>query len=143
MLDNIKHELFVQALIQNGGHKTEAYMSIYKAKYDTARHGGSFLLRNVEIRRRVSEILEAEGLGILELAKKLKKLTEARKAVTNNNDFTGWEPDNRTSLEAIKLACRLHGLIGTEKGDFLGNEVFVAPEVEEVKQIKTSIQEEE
>ena len=133
------HEMFVQALIKNGGHQTEAYMEVYKAKPDTSRHGGSFLMRNVEVRRRVSELLESQGLGIVELNKKLKALTGARKDVNNNGDFTG-QPDNSARLEAIKIAYKLHGLIGSNTG---GNEIFVVPEQLALLEKKQEISQEE
>jgi len=133
------HEMFVQALIKNGGRQTEAYMEVYKAKPDTSRHGGSFLMRNVEVRRRVSELLESQGLGIVELNKKLKALTGARKDVNNNGDFTG-QPDNSARLEAIKIAYKLHGLIGSNTG---GNEIFVVPEQLALLEKKQEISQEE
>ena len=118
------HEMFVQTLIKNGGHQTEAYMEVYKAKYDTARHGGSILLRNVEVRRRVSELLESQGLGIVELNKKLKILTNAQKGIVCGG-YLQYPSDNIAQLEALKLAYKLHGLIGSNMGE---SEIFVTPE---------------
>ena len=117
-------EMFVQALIKNGGHQTEAYMEVYKAKYDTARHGGSYLLRNVEIRRRVSELLESQGLGIVELNKQLKLLINAHKTIVSGGYFHHVS-DNGVNLKALKLAYKLHGLIGSNTGE---NEIFIMPE---------------
>ena len=134
------HEMFVQALIKNGGRQTEAYMEVYKAKPDTSRHGGSFLMRNVEVRRRVSELLESQGLGIVELNKKLKALTGARKDVNNNGDFTG-QPDNNARLQAIKIAYKLHGLIGANIEE---NEIFLMPEqIQQLSKDSKSVIEEE
>jgi len=119
---NIKHELFAQAVIKNKGHLSLAYQEAYpSANPESARHGGSALWKKVEIQTRVNEILETQGLGIIELTKKLKDLTEAKKPGT----FGGFVPDNNARLEAIKIAYKLHGLIGSNTG---GNEIFLMPE---------------
>ncbi len=117
------HEMFAQALIKNGGHQTEAYMEVYKSKRDTARHGGSYLMRNVEIRSRVVELLEAQGLGLLEVIKQLQALTQARKIIVVGG-YSDSAPDNFVRLGAIKMALRLHGILGN-KMDML--EVYLSP----------------
>lgn len=142
MLDNIKHELFSQALLKQGGNQTKAYLEVYSGiKNASARTNASRLLAIISVRKRITELLEAQGLGIVELTKKLKKLTEAKKRVTDNGDFTGWEPDNRTSLEAIKIALRIHGLLG-HKSDMVG--LYLSPEqLEQLEKLQEPLTEEE
>lgn len=68
------HEMYAQAVIKHGGNLTKAYLEVYpKSKYDSARHSASILLTNVYIKQRVYEILEKNGLGLNEVAKKLSE----------------------------------------------------------------------
>ena len=81
-LENPKHELFAQALIKHNGRQTEAYMEVYpKSKYDSARHSAAILLTNAYIRERIRQLLGEHGLGVAELLKKLKDLTEATRII--------------------------------------------------------------
>lgn len=107
-----KHELFVLALIKNVGNQTLAYQEVYpNANPESARHGGSYLWRKMDIRRRFSELLEAQGLGISVLNKKLKELLGATKIVKTPNAVM-YDSDNYAQLQALLIAYRLHGLIG-------------------------------
>ena len=125
MLKNPKHELFAQELIKQGGQQAKAYLAVYpNSTLDSARHSSSVLLTKVDIRLRVSELLEAQGLGVAELVGKIKELTEAKKIVMVNR-CARYEPDNSVILEAIKVALRIHGLIGN-KSDIIG--VYLSPE---------------
>ena len=131
---NIKHELFALAVIKNKGHLSLAYQEAYpSANPESARHGGSALWKKVEIQTRVNELLETQGLGIIELTKKLKDLTEAKKRCA----FGGFVPDNNARLEAIKIALRIHGLLGN-KSDIA---IYLSPE-ELAKGQETLIEEE-
>lgn len=124
---NKRHEMFARAVIKNGGNLSGAYMEIYKSKPDTARHGGSFLLRNVEIRRRISELMEAQGLGITELNKKLKDMLNAKKGSSyQEGGVVKYRDDVRTQMEALGLAYKIHGLIGHSNPDSI--EIFLSPE---------------
>jgi len=121
---NVKHELFAQAIIKHKGHLSLAYQEAYPlANPESARHGGSALWKKVEIQTRVNELLEAQGLGIVELTKKLKDLTEAKKIVMVNR-YVRYEPDNTVILEAIKTGLRIHGLLGN-KSDIA---IYLSPE---------------
>jgi hypothetical protein len=113
-LANAKHEIFCQELLKNKGHQTKAYMEVYpRAKPESARHGGSYLLRNVDIRSRVNELMEAQGLGLMDLMKKLHALTQSIKFLKVNG-YLQSAPDNATRLEAIRIALRIHGLLGNK-----------------------------
>ena len=140
-LSNIKHELFTQILLKEGGNQTKAYLEVYSGiKNASARTNASRLLAIISVRKRITELLEAQGLGIMELTKKLKNLTEARKDVNNNGDFTG-QPDNNARLEAIKIALRIHGLLGY-KSDVVG--LYLAPEqLEQLEKLQGPLNEEE
>ena len=122
-LENSRHELFAQALIKHKGNQTRAYMEIYPNS-SSARFCASRLLANVVIQRRVSELLEAHGLGVPVLIKTLKKLTNAKKIIPLRN---GWHrvADSSVILEVIKTLLRLHGLLG-DKSDQVG--VFFSQE---------------
>ena len=116
MLENHKHELFTQALLKQGGNQTKAYLEVYHGiKNSSARTNASRLLAIISIRKRLTELLDAQGLGIIELAKRLKDLTEARKRCA----VGGFVPDNNARLEAIKIALRIHGLL-SHKSDTVG-----------------------
>jgi len=114
-LENRRHELFAQALIKHKGHQTEAYMEVYpKSKYDSARHSAAILLRNAYIQERVRELLTTHELGIAELLKKLKGLTEATRIV-RRPDVQYVEPIYGVQLEALRLAFYLHALINKKQ----------------------------
>lgn len=82
-----KQELFAQALVKHKGHQTNAYLEVYpQAKYDSARHSASILLTNAYIKQRVYEILEQNGLGLKEVAKKLSELMNAKRYHYENNE---------------------------------------------------------
>jgi len=135
---NIKHELFAQAVIKNKGHLALAYQDVYPAANpESARHGGSALWKKVEIQTKVSELLETQGLGIIEIIKKLKELTEAKKTHKCSDGGSGFVPDNNMRLEAIKIALRIHGLL-SNKSDIA---IYLSSE-ELTKRQETLIEEE-
>jgi hypothetical protein len=131
---NIKHELFAQAVLKQGGNQTKAYLEVYPGiKNSSARTNSSRLLAFISVQKRITELMDAQGLGIIELAKKLKDLTEAKKRCA----FGGFVPDNNARLEAIKIALRIHGLLGN-KSDIA---IYLSPE-ELAKEQETLIEEE-
>jgi len=78
-----------------------------------------------------------EDQGIIELAKKLKDLTEAKKRCA----FGGFVPDNNARLEAIKIALRIHGLLG-HKSDTIG--LYLSPEqLEQLEKLQEPLNEKE
>ena len=65
-----------EAVIKHNGRLYLAYQEVYKrVNIESARHGGSDLWRKKDIRSSL-ETLRAKGLGLQELAKKLKESTE-------------------------------------------------------------------
>ena len=113
-LNNPKHELFAQALIKHGGHQTKAYLEVYpKSKYASARHSASLLLTNAYIRQRLNELLEQNGLALLDCIRKLKNLTEAERFHHYKDGKAVMQPDNATRLQAVNMALKIHVLLGS------------------------------
>lgn len=111
VLDNVKHECFIQALIRHKGNQTRAYLDTYPdASPESARRSAAFLLTKVDIRRRISGLLEAQGLGLLDLNRQLKKLIRAEKAVLVDKNIH-YVPDNSTRLEVVRMLFKLHGFL--------------------------------
>ena len=110
---NPKHELFTQALIEAKGNLTAAYAQVYpKASYPSCRQGGWLLSKNVNIQRRLRELLDQNGLGLAECIKKLKALTKAEKFYRIRQDLSIRQPDNVIRLQAIQTALKIHVLLG-------------------------------
>jgi hypothetical protein len=72
------------------------------------------LLTNAYIRERIRQLLEEHGLGVAELLKKLKDLTEATRIV-RRPDVQYVEPIYGVQLEALRLAFYLHALINKKQ----------------------------
>ena len=144
-LDNPKHELFVQALIKHKGNRTKAYREIYPdANAESARRLGSALLTNIDIKRRLSEFLDAQGLGVIELNTKLKELSEAEKAIVVDKVIQ-FVPDNTARVDCLKTAYKLHGLLGSDIESHIDNRqvnIHVEPaEMERLAKIVKDIEE--
>ena len=111
VLDNVKHECFIQALVRHKGNQTKAYLDTYPdASPESARRSAAFLLTKIDIRRRISGLLEAQGLGLLDLNRQLKKLIRADKAILIGKDIH-YVSDNATRLEALRMLFKLHGFL--------------------------------
>ena len=109
-----KQELFAKALIEAKGNLTVAYTQVYpKASYPSCRQGGWLLSKNVNIQRRLKELLEQNGLGLDDCIKKLKSLTEAEKFYRIRQDLSVRQPDNVIRLQAIQTALKIHVLLGS------------------------------
>ena len=112
---NTKHEIFAQALVTKKCNLTSAYSLAYpKATYKSCRQLGSLLSRNVNIKRRLQELLQENGLGLTDCIKKLNKLSEATRIV-RIRDVQYVQPVYGVQLEALRMAFRLHILIGDQK----------------------------
>jgi hypothetical protein len=103
------HEMFVRALIDNKGNATQAYMQVFpQAKYSSARHSASILLTNVYIKQRFLEILETNGLGLQDVAKKLSKYMNAKIIYRNLKGEESAYDDKETQFKALNLILRLY-----------------------------------
>ena len=110
-LSNTKHEIFTQALVIKKCNLTSAYSLAYpNASYQSCRQGGWLLSKNVNIKRRLQELLQENGLGLADCLKKLNKLSEATRIVRIAN-IQYEQPIYGVQLEALRMALRLHILI--------------------------------
>lgn len=107
------HEVFAQALIVNKASLASAYAQAYpKASPASCRQGGWLLSKNINIQRRLRELLDQNGLGLDNCIKKLNALTEATKVQTYGKGSCGTFPDNYIRIEALRTAFKLHVLLG-------------------------------
>lgn len=107
------HEVFAQALIVHKGNLTSAYQQAYpKASLPSCRQGGWLLSKNINIQRRLREVLDQNGLGLENCIKKLNALTEANKVQTYGKGSCGTFPDHYVRLQAIQTALKIHVLLG-------------------------------
>ena len=78
----------------------------------SCRQGGWLLSKNVNIQRRLRELLDQNGLGLADCIKKLKALTEAEKLYRVRQDLSARQPDNVIRLQAVQTALKIHVLLG-------------------------------
>jgi len=103
------HEMFLSALVQNEGNATQAYLQIHpQAKYASARHLSSILLTNVYVKQRLLEVLEQNGLGLQEVAKKLSKYMNAQITRIDVDGTRTTYDDRETQFKALNLILRLY-----------------------------------
>ena len=110
-LPKIKHERLAQEILLNGGNFTQAYCKVYKKKNNkyTPQQVYKLLKRNPEIRDRVPELANLQGLDVVYLNDRLRKMCEAKRPFVNNNQIIEID-DNATQLEAVKQGYKLHGI---------------------------------
>lgn len=107
------HEVFAQALIVNKGNLSSAYAQAYpKASLPSCRQGGWLLSKNINIQRRLRQLLDQNGLGLENCIKKLNALTEANKVQTYGKGSCGIFPDHYVRLQAVQTALKIHVLLG-------------------------------
>lgn len=107
------HEVFAQALIVNKASLASAYAQAYpKASPASCRQGGWLLSKNINIQRRLRELLDQNGLGLDNCIKKLNALTEANKVQTYGKGSCGTFPDHYVRLQAVQTALKIHVLLG-------------------------------
>jgi hypothetical protein len=93
-----KEELFAQALIKHQGHQTNAYLELHPhVKEPSARANASRLL--------------SQGLGIKDILKRLKELSEATRTI-KRHDIIFYEPIYGIQLQAVQTALRIYEAIG-------------------------------
>jgi hypothetical protein len=100
-LANLQHEKFARALV-TAPSQTAAYAEVYKTEVpETAKVCASQLLTNPNVKERVRELLNASNLGLAPITSRLGK----------------WVFDDEhasVSLDAIKTAYKLHGVLDAE-----------------------------
>jgi len=100
-LANLQHEKFARALV-TAPSQTAAYMDVYDPKgEDTARANASKLLANTSVKDRVRELLNSSNLGLAPITSRLGRWV--------------YDDDHASvSLDAIKTAYKLHGVLDAE-----------------------------
>jgi hypothetical protein len=107
-----KEELFAQALIKHQGHQTNAYLELHPhVKEPSARANASRLLANVSLRKYIAFLLYSQGLGIKDILKRLKELSEATRTI-KRHDIIFYEPIYGIQLQAVQTALRIYEAIG-------------------------------
>jgi len=72
-LKNLKHEVFAKNVVKHKGNLTEAYMDTYKsAKQTTANSYSCLVAQRPEVKTRIQEIMDAQGLTLEFLTGELK-----------------------------------------------------------------------
>ena len=107
------HEIFAQELIVSKGNLTASYSKAYpKASYKSCRQGGWLLSKNVNIQRRLRELLSQNGLSLPDCIKKLNALTEAEKFLHYKQGSPVYQADNYIRLQSVQTALKLHVMLG-------------------------------
>jgi hypothetical protein len=114
-LKNKKHEKFCQEVIKEKGNRVDAYAKVYpNATRLSAKDRAYRLMKeNPDIQGRLSELLEVQGLGLVDLNEKLRKLTKAEKAIVVGGKVE-YVRDDSIRLNALQTAYKLHKVIGSE-----------------------------
>lgn len=122
-LDDIMREKFAQSLVKNNGNQTQAYKEVYPhVTESTASSHSSKLAGEVEIRKRVRDLLSEDGINIKMLNNRLK---------THILD----DEDKKVSLDATKFTYKLAGYIDAEKANANETHNHLHLHSDEVKQM--------
>lgn len=123
-LKNKKHEKFLKTLIKTGS-QYKSYQTVYKgANEQTAKDRSCRIFKDENVRNRLAEMLEAQGLGVPDLNEKLKDLTTANKCIIFKNNLVD-VPDNSVRLESVKTAYKLHNLLSEKQADIDARQIHL------------------
>lgn len=104
-----KKELYAQALVKNMGHQMNAWLELHpNVKKASARANSSRMLADVSVRLRVFEILEQNGLGLNEVAKKLSEFMNAKYYVLNEKKERILSDNRLIQFQGLTLILRLY-----------------------------------
>jgi len=128
-LKNMKHEKFVQSII-NGVDQKEAYKLAYpKAMDTTAEVNSTRLMKREDINNRFIDILDTTGLTDLKLAQQINELSIAKQELSHKGIPTGHSiPDNRIRLDTLKLILQVKGQLqpeGTNQTNYYLNDSMI------------------
>ena len=113
-LHNVRQEVFCQNVANKKLSATKSYQSAYPtASKATAEVNAYNLLKTGKIEKRISELLDEQGLSITSLNTKLYDLTEADKEIIYKGRVRTLK-DNPTRLEAIKTSYKLHKVLDND-----------------------------
>jgi len=115
-LKNSNREKFAKAVsnVKEPRPQSQIYQDIYQCNNDVARSRSSILMRSTDVKERISELLDEQGLSITVLNTKLNKLINAKKEVLNAKGEVVQLNDNPASLNALQTAYKLHKVIGSD-----------------------------
>lgn len=103
--------LFVNSLLHNA-NATQAYKDVHpdRQSIESINPDVKRYTNDPQVRESVAISLDKSGLGISYLNSRLRILTDAEKKIVVGERLVD-VPDNNTSLEALKVAYKLHKLI--------------------------------
>lgn len=106
-----KRKNFIDALITTGNAHQAYEIASPKCKDSSAKSQGiSHMLNNQKTQIAIQERLDKSGLNVEYLNNRLRQLTTAEKAIVLSDTIVNVQ-DNPTSLEALKVAYKLHRLL--------------------------------
>jgi len=109
-LKNVKHALFVRALIKHKGNAAKAYRKVYQGCSVASSYScGSRLLRNANVQKDLQNALQSDRFELDSLCQSLSEMLEAKKYISDGDGGLILVPDNKTQTKAVKIAFRLHG----------------------------------
>ena len=104
-----KNEKLAKEIVKTG-HPATAYLNLHNCTKNSAKASVSKLIKNnPQIMLRVDELLDEHGLDDKNLAKKIAKMTGAKKEVIDSDGNIRQLTDNTTRMSAINLALKLKG----------------------------------
>lgn len=112
-LKNYNHEKFSQRVAESiltpgkPVNQTAIYNEVYGVTKDVASSGGSALIAKPEIRTRVQELLDANGMSLEHLTKKLEKLQASKKPIYFEGKKIDEIEDTDIQMKATKLGFEL------------------------------------
>lgn len=106
---NKRHEKLAKEIIKTRS-PSKAYFNLNDCTKGSASSASSKLIKNnPHIMLRVDELLDQYGLDDVNLAKKIKKMTSAKKEVLDTSGNIRQLKDNTTQLAAVNMALKLKG----------------------------------
>ena len=133
-------QAFVESIIQHG-NATKAYLATHPKRedMDNVAMNAQRYTRNVEVRESIGAQLVRHGLSVPYLNSRLRQLTASEKQIILKDELVAI-PDNPTSLEALKVAYKLHKLIDSPVVNIDARQQTIDLSSENVNKIDITIQ---
>ncbi len=118
-LANLRHEKFCRHMAQQLAqpnahiHVAKAYSQVYGCVGHSAESGGSRLMNNVEVQRRIADIVHLHN-PVEELSLDLKRLRRAKRTIYHQGKRIGEEIDAGTRLSAVEVCLKAQGAFKPE-----------------------------
>lgn len=131
---------FVKAILQDG-NATKAYLVTHPERedMDNVAMNAQRYTRDVEVRQTIGVQLDRHGLSVPYLNSRLRQLTASEKQIILKDELVA-VPDNPTSLEALKVAYKLHRLIDSPVVNIDARQQTIDLSSENVNKIDITIQ---